>query len=309
MHRATAEFSPSWPTTFQRASMFSSPIPGRVAPKGREPNLPGDRYGRLTLVEEVLGQGYHRRWLCKCDCGADKILLLTNLRAGYTGSCGCLHKEATTGTSLVAPGHLFGRLTVVSQAPNRLRGICWNVLCSCGTEKEVCQSDLRGGNTLSCGCLRAEITSKRNTTHGMARTLTHITWQALIQRCTNPENPAWDRYGGRGITVCDRWRNSFEAFLSDMGERPKGLSLDRVDNSKGYEPENCAWATAKEQARNTRRNRLVSFQGHNICLAEAAEIADLPYWKVRHRLNAKGWTPSQALESHEFGEPLLELPN
>jgi len=223
--------------------MFSSSIPGRIAPKGREPSLPGDKYNRLTLLSEVPGQTVQaswRYWLCLCDCG---------------------------------------------------------------TTKPVGLNHLRGGRSKSCGCLLSEILSEGRT-HGMDGTRTHTIWTSIIQRCTNQNYRRWGDYGGRGITLCSEWRNSFEAFLRDMGECPDGLSIDRINNDLGYSPDNCRWATATQQARNQRSNRLVSYRGRNICLAEAAEVAGLPYDRVSARLNQLAWPIPKALESTDFGEPI-----
>lgn len=113
----------------------------------------------------------------------------------------------------------------------------------------------------------------------------------MIARCTHEY---FENYQQRGITVCDRWRASFEAFLADMGERPKGTSIERSDNSKGYEPGNCCWATRKEQARNTRRNKYLTFKGETRPLADWAELLDLNYSAVKQRINKLGWDVERA---------------
>lgn len=123
--------------------------------------------------------------------------------------------------------------------------------------------------------------------HGSCGTRTYRIWKAMRTRCNNPNSPAFSRYGGRGIKVCSRW-DSFSAFLADMGEAPEGLSIERKNNDRGYEPENCRWATPKEQARNMRVNRLIEHDGETLCLSEWAErlgtTADV-LWK---RLRRKG---------------------
>lgn len=163
-------------------------------------------------------------------------------------------------------GRSFGRLTVVERAENRGRHIYWLCVCECGTTRTVKGDHLKSGGSQSCGCRLSDSARERaarsamptRTTHGHGsaragtRSGTYISWSSMIQRTTNPRNPAWPHYGGRGITVCDRWR-SYEAFLQDMGERPPGLTLDRIDVNGHYEPGNCRWATWSEQRLNQRR--------------------------------------------------------
>ena len=149
-------------------------------------------------------------------------------------------------------GTRFERLVAISRSPNRgkSRAARWLCHCDCGAYIDVASANLVRGATKSCGCFMRDEAKKRFITHGMWRSRTYTSWDCMIQRCTNPKYPTWRYYGGRGIKVCDRWRNSFENFLADMKERPADRSIDRIDPDSNYEPSNCRWATATEQANN-----------------------------------------------------------
>lgn len=159
-------------------------------------------------------------------------------------------------------GQRFGRWLVIEQAEPlvtaRHRKHRWLCRCDCGVERVIKGSMLMDGTSESCGCgrLARSMLSPRKHGHSKAHRdgrRTYNSWAMMIQRCTNPKNPAYDHYGGRGISVCDRWRLDFKAFLADMGERPHRTSIDRIDVDGHYEPGNCRWATDKEQRRNTSR--------------------------------------------------------
>jgi len=203
-------------------------------------------------------------------------------------------EEAGVKLTAALPGERFGRLVVMS-APDGKTRTC---RCDCGTETTVLPCNLTSGNTSSCGCLRREEERTRGITHGATAGGTwsraYSVWHSMLQRCLNPNNPNWSRYGGRGITVCERWRSSFQAFLEDMGEPPSGMSLNRVDNDGPYAKENCEWATDEAQARNKRGNRQLTFGGRTQPLAAWAEELGIPYYTLHARLR-RGWSEERTL--------------
>lgn len=151
-------------------------------------------------------------------------------------------------------GHRFGRLVAVSFVPKQ----GWLCHCDCGHKAVIQRTNLKNGVTQSCGCLHRELARAKLLKHGHTswqgpKSKTYMCWRGMIARCTNPKMQNWKWYGGRGITVCDRWRHSFKNFLADMGEKPPGLSIDRIDVNGNYEPSNCRWATSSEQFRNRER--------------------------------------------------------
>jgi len=149
-------------------------------------------------------------------------------------------------------GKTFGRLKVLSFSHRHATHRYYECACECGLTKMIRSSDLRYGKSKSCGCLSKDASRLRNTTHGLSGTRAHISWHAMIDRCINIENVRFKDYGGRGIRVCESWLESFENFHKDMGDRPEGMSLDRINNNGNYEASNCKWSTPKEQAKNRR---------------------------------------------------------
>lgn len=194
-------------------------------------------------------------------------------------------------------GEVYGRLTVLGEAaPAKVGGKSRRVrrvvcLCACGKHVIVAAFRLRNGGTASCGCLRRESRggNKHHLLHGGSRTPTYRTWCNIIQRCENPSSPGWSVYGAREIRVCPRWKESFAAFLADVGERPTlKHSIDRIDNNKGYEPGNVRWATAREQSRNKRNNKWFEYKGERMILPDWAQRLSVPVNLLSRRLR-QGW--------------------
>jgi hypothetical protein len=181
-------------------------------------------------------------------------------------------------------------LTAVRPTGERIKGLVeWLFKCDCGNEITAAGALVRFGSPKSCGCSTEALKAAKVTKHGGAKRAGHApeyaVWAGMIQRCTNPADLNYHNYGGRGITVCDRWRESFEAFKSDMGPRPSQRhTIDRIDVNGNYEPSNCRWATATEQARNTRSNRRITVGDVTLCVAEWAERSGIPIETVHARL-------------------------
>jgi hypothetical protein len=193
-------------------------------------------------------------------------------------------------------GTVFGRLTVLSRSTESHKHgqAHWVCRCSCGTKTTVAGDMLRRGRSKSCGCLRAEMSADRARTHGLSATTEHKSWRHMLGRCRNKSDRGWPNYGGRGITVCDRW-DSFENFMADMGPKPSPAhSIDRIDNDKGYEPGNCRWATSVEQNNNRRSSKVIEHNGIRRSLAQWAEAIGVQAGTIAWRLKS-GWPTERAI--------------
>ncbi len=206
--------------------------------------------------------------------------------------------------SEIKPRQRFGLLTALEpagvierQGRHRIRRYrMWRFACNCGRKTVASAKDVRSGNTKSCGCRKKLGRLTHGHTSGRRVTSEYSCWMALRARCYDKTHVAYGRYGGRGIRVCKQWRHSFETFLSNMGLKPsKRHSIERIDPSGNYEPDNCRWATDREQARNTRRTIHVKIGGNSICLKDACRKVGLRYQTVRRRLKL-GWPMERALK-------------
>lgn len=193
-------------------------------------------------------------------------------------------------------GRVFGRLTVISEAPRRHRKVPrWLCECSCGKAAVVEGKNLRHGLTVSCGCFAKEVTSLLTTSHGLTNSAEYKTWTGMKRRCLNKNDPSYDRYGGRGIRICDRWLTSFENFYADMGPRPSdGYSIERIDANRDYEPNNCKWIPMRDQAANKRSSVRLTHNGETHNLKEWSLITGMPYGTMQAR-HANGWDDERTI--------------
>lgn len=203
-------------------------------------------------------------------------------------------------------GKKFGKLLVIKRVENyiqpsgaiKARFLC---KCDCGKETIVDTSRLKSGNTKSCGCYKIEKTKEIKTKHGLKNTSIYAVWQAMKKRCYKKNNRAYKNYGGRGITICNEWKDNFLEFYNwavSNGYK-KGLTIDRIDNNKGYYPNNCRWADYKKQGRNTRKNHILELNGEKHCISEWAEILCISQRKIYDRLN-KGWAIDKVLSKKRY---------
>lgn len=248
---------------------------------------------------EYAGRNYNGRdtWECICDCGTQSVVVGKYLRNGKTNGCnGC-----KPGHPMIADlsGKTFGKWLVLG-----LSGIPqmeWLCVCECGTQRPVHTTSLTSGRSVSCGCFRREVNTINSTKHGHGgtwkhggQTKTYKSWKGMLERCNNPKHISFKSYGGRGIVVCDRWKD-FTNFLDDMGERQDGTEIDRIDNSGNYEPNNCRWTTRIVNSRNTRRNRYITVNGETLTLTEWNRRMGSLGNAVGHRIDIGGWSETDAV--------------
>ena len=189
-------------------------------------------------------------------------------------------------------GQRFSRLIVIKFSHSD-KGMMWECKCDCGNTVVVKGTQLRNGHTKSCGCYQHDKRMENFTKHNLCNTPTYTTWDSMIQRCTNHNNTNYPRYGGRGITVCDKWL-SFEGFIEEMGLRPPKFTLDRIDYNKGYYKENCRWISMKRQANNTSKNVNITYNGETHTVSEWAEKLHINRNTLNNRLFRSKWSVKDA---------------
>lgn len=195
-------------------------------------------------------------------------------------------------------GQRFGRLTVISQSGSSNHGRrLWKCKCDCGNETILNTTVLVSGTTKSCGCLKVEVARDRMRTHGMSHSRLFSIWTAMKQRCYNKNFEQYNHYGGRGITVCDEWINNFQAFYdwAIKNGYAEDLTIDRIENDKGYSPDNCRWVTNKAQQNNKRTNRILTLNGETHTASEWSEIIGISRKLIEDRVTRLGWSDEKAL--------------
>ena len=245
-------------------------------------DLVGSRFGNLTVISFdrlTNGQSF---WLCRCDCGNEKIISRNHLITGNTKSCGCQQYLVDD-----LSGKRFGRLTVLGLDHMNWNSISyWLCKCDCGNEVIVARHNLLRGTTKSCGCYSSEMSRDRLTKHGMTGQRLYTIWRGMRRRCIDENDNHYDRYGGRGINVCHEW-NDFETFhdwAMHNGYEP-GLTIDREDNDGNYCPENCRWVTAMAQANNRSSNRRFTYNGHTKTISEWSLVLNVHKTTLARRID------------------------
>lgn len=216
-------------------------------------DLIGKRFGEWEVLREVEDERPGRYFECICSCGKVQNVHYVSMKLGRSKKCWDCGR-VKTGKADEMLGKKVGKWTVLYVSGRSFKSFKYMCVCECGVHKEVHGPHLRQNKTSMCRDCSNRIKSKNNCIHGYSGSSTYKIWSQILQRCNNPKTPHYNRYGGRGISVCERWKD-FKAFLNDMGERPPNMDIDRIDNDGNYEPSNCRWISHKENCRNTSRKK------------------------------------------------------
>lgn len=261
--------------------------------KGAVELYPGMRVGKLTLMSKISGS----KWECLCDCGKTTTVTSDHLRDGHTRSCGCLRTPDLT-------GRRFGMLTVIGRAPNYEKGknkmSRWECLCDCGNTRTYLGTVLQRGDANSCGCQKARWNGEAHTTHGGSKSRLYRRWAIIKRRCADTSIEHARNYRNRGITVCEEWLGpngyaNFREWALNNGYSPE-LTIDRIDNEKGYSPDNCRWIPEKEQHSNVRNNVWLEYKGGMYLVSQLSAMSGIPADTLRDRVR-RGWSVDKAVET------------
>lgn len=267
-------------------------------------DLTGKRFGKLTVLYMMDERNKEGRiqWWCECDCGIQRACMGKELKDGTLTSCGCNQygQDGSREKSIV--NKVFGRLTAIKRVedyymPSGKKQIMYLCICECGNEVVLSKDYITGNSEIkSCGCWAKERIKERvydlsgNPTHGLSHHPIYNSWCNMKQRCYNPNNHRYRYYGARGITICDEWLNDFTAFYiwSINNGWEEGLSIDRIDNDKGYSPDNCRWADNKTQANNRSDNVYISINGETHTISEWCDYYEIENKCMVYQRRVKG---------------------
>ena len=276
-------------------------------------DLTGQRFGYLTVLEcterreeRPCGKKAGYIWKCQCDCGNVIEVEISRLTGGYIQSCGCKHYELVSSKNRKSDlvGKKFGKLTVIKWLPTnerdpKYKNYPYLCLCECGNYIQAKANALTSGNKVSCGCYHDEYSHSTkiiHRTHNSSYTRLYHVWQAMKDRCTNPNSTSHKNYYDKGVRVCDEWFD-FEVFKEwalDNGydeNAPQGkCTIERLDGNKGYSPDNCIWADAKVQRRNTSRTVFYEYNGEKHIITDWAKILNVRYNTLYYAVYEKGMT-------------------
>ena len=278
---------------------------------GKLKDYTGNRYGRLVAISFVELKNHKTYWKCKCDCGKIIIKPISYLTSGNCKSCVCLNREKSKErlTKIKEIGNSkslkdysnkkFGRLTVLYRVENnKFNQVQWLCKCECGNEKIITANSLRNGTTKSCGCLKKEqdYINIAHIKHNKSNTRLYNIWRHMKYRCNNPNGKRHKFYYDKGIKVCEEWKNSFQVFYNwaiNNGYNDN-LSIDRIDNNKGYYPNNCRWANSIQQNNNQSNNIKILYKGKEYSIKELAEQNNIKRATLYERIK-RGWTIEKAI--------------
>lgn len=259
-------------------------------------NMVGQKFGKLTVIEMIKKDGKKTTCRCICDCGNEVVVNSYQLRSGKTKSCGCLRKRK--GVRLEdLKGQRFGKLVAIEFAGVANKKTMWRCKCDCGNEVTAYATNLKSGHAISCGCAMRK-------SKGLSTQRIYHIYKGMINRCYKETDENYEIYGGRGITVCPEWLGENGLFnfkeWADKSGYADDLSIDRINNDKGYSPDNCRWATDIEQQNNKRNNIVITYKGVAKTLPQWSRELNIPRYLLYSRKKA-GWTDEQCIET-KIGE-------